>query len=123
MNIIIYFNVLVTQSASLPCKDYAKNVIASTSTDTTGCIHSANKSKLLFPLTEVLGITIVINYFEKYIYSPGISKPNPSANNVTPVIIKKQRANILNEGCVLIKLLIEFEVNDIIHLDFHAADC
>ena len=46
-------------------------------------------------------------------YPLGISKWKPSAISETPIIIKKQSAKTLNDGCLDINPLIGFEANNI----------
>lgn len=44
----------------------------------------------------------------------GILNLKPVVIKDTPIIIKKRKANTLNEGCFEIKLLIDFEANSIL---------
>ena len=44
-------------------------------------------------------------------------KLNPSVISVKPIIIKKAKARIFSDGCLLIKLLMFFEMASIIEID------
>lgn len=50
-------------------------------------------------------------------YAFGICSLNPSAIKVNPIIIKKAKANIFNDGCLLMKSLMFFDIANIIEID------
>lgn len=50
-------------------------------------------------------------------YAFGMCNLNPSAISVKPIIIKNASASIFKDGCLLMKLLIFFAINNMIEIE------